>query len=189
MFVATFNGTCAKVYINVTKIAQDCEAKVFTSKNINRTSNYIAMGEIKNAPNSHFYPLMDDLRFYNVCLSRTQIVDLMEATHFACNQTWNYSQSSQDSPPTTSYATNRRNTTLDAFMVPSIKDSAEINTAKSDNTVFQTDIQTDIQTTLGETAIKDVFHTWHQFSTEHTELASEATTISDCECRVYSSNV
>ena len=65
--VASFNGTCAKVYINGTEIAQDCDDNVFTPKNINRTSNYISMGEINNAPNSHFHPYMDDLKFYNIC--------------------------------------------------------------------------------------------------------------------------
>ena len=72
---ASFNGTCAKMFVNGT-ISSSCTLISYTMpNNVIRAKNYI--GKSNYAVDGYSSSLVDDLRIYNRCLDDIEIQNLM----------------------------------------------------------------------------------------------------------------
>jgi len=73
---ATFNGNQMSLYINGN---QTCNrTKAYTLPVVNRAYNYI--GKSFDSYDGYSSSIIDDLRFYNKCLTQTEILELMNET-------------------------------------------------------------------------------------------------------------
>ena len=73
MLTATFDGLTMKIYIN--GILRGIYSSVMTMPTILRTKNYI--GQSSTPGNGYSFSYLDDLRFYNKCLSQAEIINLI----------------------------------------------------------------------------------------------------------------
>ena len=71
---ATYSGTYAQIYVDGHFTVQASTTKTFTPNNVIRTQNYVGKSV---AGNGYSFTYVDDLRFYNICMTPSQLNDTM----------------------------------------------------------------------------------------------------------------
>jgi hypothetical protein len=80
-FTVTFNGTHLSLYINATLVGISFLTDQIIK--VKRTSNFFGKSNLVTDDVSHSY--LDDIRFYNISLSQTQIIELMNQKYLTNN--------------------------------------------------------------------------------------------------------
>jgi hypothetical protein len=82
----TFNGTLLSIYLDGILVVN--ETHEINMASMERVNNYI--GKSCDPTNGYSYSLLDDLRFYNVSLTQSQVIELQnEASLLTCDTTSN----------------------------------------------------------------------------------------------------
>jgi hypothetical protein len=71
----SFNGTTSSIYLNGTLTAQTHLNQFYTMPTVPRTNCYI--GKSNFGGDGYSYSYLDDLRFFNKCLTQTEIITLL----------------------------------------------------------------------------------------------------------------
>ena len=77
---ATFEQTKMSIYINASLTGSTTITSGMTPQSIQREKNYIGHCDWPNI--GHSYSYLDDLRFYNICLSRGDIFELIDSRKY-----------------------------------------------------------------------------------------------------------
>ena len=77
---ATFEQTKMSIYINASLTGSTTFTPGMTPQSIQRVNNYIGHCDWSNI--GHSYSYLDELRFYNICLSQDDIFELIDSRKY-----------------------------------------------------------------------------------------------------------